>query len=138
MFFLMIRRPPRSTLFPYTTLFRSRASARRVVFAEGEDERVLRTVQSLREEAGITPVLVGRPEIIASRAEREGLNLLPGEHVEVVNPESDPRFHDYWTEYQRITRRQGVSPDLARTVMRTNTTAIAALMVRRGEADSLI
>jgi len=109
-----------------------------VVFAEGEDERVLRTVQSLREEAGITPVLVGRPEVISLRAEREGLSLLPGEHVEVVNPESDPRFHDYWTEYQRITRRQGVSPDLARTVMRTNTTAIAALMVRRGEADSLI
>jgi malate dehydrogenase (oxaloacetate-decarboxylating)(NADP+) len=109
-----------------------------VVFAEGEDERVLRTVQSLREEAGIIPVLVGRPEVISLRAEREGLSLLPGEHVEVVNPESDPRFHDYWTEYQRITRRQGVSPDLARTVMRTNTTAIAALMVGRGEADSLI
>ena len=114
------------------------ASKRRIVFAEGEDERVLRAAQAMLEDNGGTPILIGRPEVVASRIEREGLNLRPGKDFDLVNPEHDPRFKDYWTSYQHILRRKGVTPDLAKAILRTNTSAIAAVMVQRGEADSMI
>ena len=116
----------------------ARKAQRTIVFAEGEDERVLRTAQAMVEEFGDRPVLVGRPEVIASRCERAGLKIRPGTDLPVVNPENDPRYRDYWTTYHGIMARRGVTPDLARAIMRTNTTAIAAIMVHRGEADSMI
>ncbi|WP_281823735.1 NADP-dependent malic enzyme [Jannaschia rubra] len=111
---------------------------RRIVFAEGEDERVLRAAQAMMEETTDTPVLIGRPEVIATRIARAGLTLEPGRNLEIVNPESDPRYRDYWETYHSLMARRGMAPDLARAVMRTNTTAIGAVMVQRGEADSLI
>ncbi len=111
---------------------------RRIVFAEGEDERVLRAAHAMLEEMTDRPILIGRPDVIEMRAERAGLTIRPGTDFELVNPENDPRYRDYWTTYHEVMARRGVTPDLARAIMRTNTTAIAAVMVHRGEADSLI
>ena len=116
----------------------ARVSPRRLVFAEGEDERVLRAAQAIIEETVETPILIGRPDVIQRRIEQAGLNLRLGDNVELVNPENDPRYRDYWETYHRLMCRRGVSPDIAKAIMRTNTTAIGAVMVHRGEADSLI
>ncbi|AUR07411.1 NADP-dependent malic enzyme [Phaeobacter inhibens] len=116
----------------------AKAAARRIVFTEGEDERVLRTAQGILEETTETPILIGRPEVIESRCERLGLRIRPGTDFQIVNPENDPRYYDYWTSYHRVMQREGVTPDLAKAIMRTNTTAIGAIMVHRGEADSMI
>ena len=120
-------------------VFEAAATAsRRIVFAEGEDERVLRASQAMLEETTEKPILIGRPEVIEGRCERYGLTIRPGQDFEVVNPENDPRYRDYWGTYHDVMARRGVTPDLARAVMRTNTTAIGAVMVHREEADSLI
>jgi len=116
----------------------ARAAARRLVFAEGEDERVLRAAQAVLEETTEVPILIGRPEVIEQRLERYGLPIKPGRDFEVVNPENDPRYRDYWETYYNLMSRRGVTPDTARAILRTNTTAIGAIMVHRGEADSLI
>ncbi len=113
-------------------------AARRIVFSEGEDERVLRAAQAILEETTEKPILIGRPEVIEARCERAGLVVRPGRDFEIVNPENDPRYRDYWGTYHQIMARRGVTPDLARAIMRTNNTAIGAVMVQRGEADSLI
>ncbi len=116
----------------------ARHSARRIVFAEGEDERVLRAAQAMLEETTEVPILIGRPEVIERRAERAGLPIRPERDFEIVNPENDPRYRDYWETYHALMERRGVTPDVAKAVLRTNTTAIGAIMVHRGEADSLI
>ena len=116
----------------------ARVSPRRLVFAEGEDERVLRAAQAIIEETVETPILIGRPDVIQKRIDQAGLTLKIGDNVDLVNPENDPRYRDYWETYHNLLCRKGVSPDIARAIMRTNTTAIGAVMVHRGEADSLI
>jgi malate dehydrogenase (oxaloacetate-decarboxylating)(NADP+) len=116
----------------------ARMASRRIVFAEGEDERVLRAAQAILEETTETPILIGRPEVIEARCERIGLDIRPGRDFQLVNPENDPRYYDYWTSYHALMERRGVTPDLAKAIMRTNTTAIGGIMVHRGEADSLI
>ncbi|CUH45891.1 NADP-dependent malic enzyme [Ruegeria atlantica] len=113
-------------------------ASRRIVFAEGEDERVLRAAQAILEETTETPILIGRPEVINARCERLGLTVRPGKDFQIVNPQDDPRYYDYWNSYHEIMQRRGVTPDLAKAIMRTNNTAIAAIMVQRGEADSMI
>ncbi|UMA65411.1 NADP-dependent malic enzyme [Roseivivax marinus] len=120
-------------------VFESAATAaRRIVFAEGEDERVLRAAQAIIEETTEQPILIGRPEVIAMRCERMGLEIRPERDFNIVNPENDPRYRDYWETYHQLMARRGVTPDLARAIMRTNTTAIGAVMVHREEADALI
>ena len=116
----------------------ARKAVRRIVFAEGEDERVLRAANAMLEETTDLPILIGRPEVVEARCERYGLPIRPGRDFHLVNPENDPRYRDYWTGYHELMARRGVTPDTARAVMRTNTTAIGAIMVHRGEADSLI
>jgi malate dehydrogenase (oxaloacetate-decarboxylating)(NADP+) len=116
----------------------ARTVTRRIVFAEGEDERVLRASQAIMEETTDTPILIGRPEVIERRCERAGLKIRPGIDFSIVNPENDPRYRDYWGTYHDLMARKGVTPDLAKAIMRTNSTAIAAVMVHRGEADSMI
>lgn len=111
---------------------------RRIVFAEGEDDRVLRAVQGMRENGVDRPILIGRPDVIESRCEREAIPIKVDRDFEVVNPEHDPRFREYWETYHAHLQRRGITPDLAKAIMRTNTTAIASVMVHRGEADSLI
>ena len=116
----------------------ARSAERSIVFAEGEDERVLRAAQAIMEETTDKPILIGRPEVIERRCERAGLKIRPNIDFQIVNPENDPRYFDYWNSYHDIMARKGVTPDLAKAIMRTNTTAIGAVMVQRGEADSLI
>ncbi|GAB5412992.1 MAG: NADP-dependent malic enzyme [Congregibacter sp.] len=128
----------RSALMMRPVFAAASRSERRIVFAEGEDERVLRTAQAIVEEMTDRPILIGRPEIIARRCERAGLTIRPGEDVEIVNPEDDPRHRRYWEAYLDLMARRGVTPDLAKVIMRTNTTAIAAIMVYCGDADSMI
>ncbi len=120
-------------------VFEAAATAeRKIVFAEGEDDRVLRAAMAMIEETTDKPILIGRPEVIEARAERIGLPIRPGRDFDLVNPENDPRYREYWETYHRIMERRGVTPDLAKAIMRTNNTAIAAVMVHRGEAESMI
>ena len=117
---------------------RAQASNKRIAFADGEDERVLRAAQVILEDGIGKPILIGRPAVIEHRLERFGLTIRPGTDFEVINPEDDPRYRDYVADFHALVGRKGVTPDTARTIVRTNTTVIGALAVRRGEADALI
>jgi malate dehydrogenase (oxaloacetate-decarboxylating)(NADP+) len=116
----------------------ARANPKRVAYAEGEDERVLRAVQAALDEHLVKPILIGRPAVIASRIERAGLRLQPGRDFEVVNPEDDARFRQYWEAYHGLNARDGVTPEMAKAVVRRSNTTIAALMVHLGDADALL
>ena len=116
----------------------AKADLKRVIYAEGEDERVLQAVQAVSDEKLCIPILIGHPDVIKSRIERAGLRIKAGEHFEVVNPENDERFKETWSDYYQIMRRKGVSPEDAKTAVRTSTTLIGAMLVRRGDADALI
>jgi malate dehydrogenase (oxaloacetate-decarboxylating)(NADP+) len=109
---------------------------KRVVYAEGEEVRVLRATQTVVDENLARPILIGRPEVIDKRIHDLGLRLKPGVDVEIVDPANDSRYEDYWRTYHRLMERRGVSPDRAREVMRTRTTSIAAMMVRKRDADA--
>jgi malate dehydrogenase (oxaloacetate-decarboxylating)(NADP+) len=113
-------------------------SPRRVVYAEGEDERVLRATQIVCDEGLARPTLIGRPQVIESRIERLGLRMRPGREFVLVNPESDPRYRDYWTSYHRATERKGVSPEYARVEMRRRNTLIGSMLMVKGEADGML
>ncbi|GLK80775.1 NADP-dependent malic enzyme [Methylopila turkensis] len=115
----------------------AKAAPKRVIYADGEDERSLRAAEVALEEGIATPILIGRPHVIEVRAKRWGLTIKPGD-VEVINPEDDRRYRDYVALYLELAGRRGVTPELARTVVRTNATAIAALAVVRGDADAMI
>jgi len=116
----------------------ARRSPRRVVFAEGEEPVVLRAIQSIVDNGLAFPVVIGRPAVVEHRIEKFGLRIRPGKDFELVNPEKDSRYREYWTAYHQLMERRGVSPDIAKTVIRTRTTVIAALMVHRGEADAML
>ena len=111
---------------------------RRIVYAEGEDERVLRAVQVIVDEKLAFPVLVGRPSVIERRIERFGLRIKPGVDFDLINPEWDERYRAYWQEYLGLTERKGVSQEYAKIEMRRRLTLIGAMCVRRGEADGMI
>ncbi|WP_132998836.1 NADP-dependent malic enzyme [Luteimonas arsenica] len=117
---------------------RARADVQRIVYAEGEEETVLRAVQSVADEQLARPILIGRPEVIAQRIERLGLRLEEGRDFDLTNIHDDPRFGDYWRQYHALTERRGVTPDAAKNLVRSRATLIAALMVQRGEADGMI
>jgi malate dehydrogenase (oxaloacetate-decarboxylating)(NADP+) len=117
---------------------RARSDLKRVVFAEGEEENVLRAVQVIVDEGFARPILIGRPAIIERRIERMGLRVKLGTDVEVTNLDNDPRFNDYWQQYHAGMQRRGVTPAGAKAVVRSRATVVAALMVERGEADAMI
>ena len=116
----------------------ARSSSRRLIFAEGEDPRVLRAAQSMIEEGIDNPILIGRPDVIRSRIERDALPIEAGRDFELIDPTDDPRFREYWSTYHALTERAGVTPAMAQTSLRTNTTAIAAIAVRLGHADAMV
>jgi malate dehydrogenase (oxaloacetate-decarboxylating)(NADP+) len=116
----------------------ARADPKRVVYAEGEVERVLRAVQVVVDEGLARPILIGRRRVVESRIEKLGLRLKLDEHFELCDPQDDPRYDEYWNLYHDLQARNGVAPDYARTITRTRTTVIAGLMVHRGEADAAI
>jgi malate dehydrogenase (oxaloacetate-decarboxylating)(NADP+) len=116
----------------------AKLAPRRIVYAEGEDERVLRAVQVVVDEKLAKPILVGRPQVIEQRLERLGLRVRAGRDFDLVNPEFDPRYRDYWTTYHELTERKGVSPEYARVEMRRRHTLIGAMMMYKGEADGML
>ncbi len=116
----------------------AKARPLRVVYAEGEDERVLRAVQVVLDEGLAKPVLVGRPEVVKMRIERAGLRLQAGRDFELVDPESDARFRSYWETYRGLMAREGVTAEGAKAAVRRSNTLIASLMLRRGEADAML
>jgi malate dehydrogenase (oxaloacetate-decarboxylating)(NADP+) len=117
---------------------RARQDPRRVIYAEGEDERVLRAVQAAVDEGLARPIVIGRPKVIATRAKRLGLRIKRDVDFEIIDPAHDARYRTYWQTYHGLMERKGVTPDIARTVVRTNATAIAALAVELGDADAML
>ena len=128
----------RSGLVMKPVFERAKQDPRRLVYAEGEDERVLRAVQTVLDEGIAKPIVIGRREVVQRRLERLGLHIKIDKDFELCDPQDDPRFHSYWNQYHAIMERKGVSPDFARHIVRTRNTVIASLMVERGEADALI
>jgi malate dehydrogenase (oxaloacetate-decarboxylating)(NADP+) len=116
----------------------AKAAPRRVVYAEGEDERVLRAVQVVLDEGLARPLLIGRPAVIERRLDQLGLRMRPGTDFNLVNPDDDPRYRDYWTTYHRLTERKGVSPEYAKIEMRRRNTLIGAMLMHKGEADAML
>jgi malate dehydrogenase (oxaloacetate-decarboxylating)(NADP+) len=114
------------------------AQKKRIVYAEGEEERVLRAVRTVVDEQLARPILVGRPAVIAQRIERFGLRLQEGQDYEVVNTDRDDRYRDFWQTYQQIAARKGITPPFAKIEMRRRLTLISSMMVHKGEADGLI
>ena len=117
---------------------RAKSDPRRVLFAEGEDERVLRAIQIIIDEGLAVPQIIGRQQVVESRIERLSLRIRPGQDFAITDPEDDPRYRDYWMHYHKLMERSGVSLDAARTTVRTRASVIGALAVVRGDADALI
>ncbi len=128
----------RSSFIMRPLFARAKQDKKRVIYAEGEDERVLRAVQAVVEEGIAHPIIVARPNVVENRIKRFGLSIRPGEDFEVINPEDDPRYRHYVRTYLEVAGRRGITPDAARTLVRTNTTVIAALALQRGEADAML
>jgi len=116
----------------------AKKAPKRVVYAEGEEERFLRAAQQVADEGIARPILIGRPDVIKTRIERLGLRLVRDQHYEIVDPNNDPRYRDYWTEYHRLTKRKGVSVELAKLDIRRRPTLIGAMMVHMGDADAML
>ncbi len=130
-------------VFRTTTLMkplfdRAKADIQRIVYAEGEEDVVLRAVQSVVDEGLAKPILIGRPAVIEKRIKRLGLRIRAGEHFELTNVDNDPRYDEYWNYFHKLNARRGTTPALAKAMLRTRVTLIAAIMVARGEADGLI
>jgi malate dehydrogenase (oxaloacetate-decarboxylating)(NADP+) len=111
---------------------------KRIVYAEGEDERVLRAVQVVVDERLARPILVGRPAVLEQRIQKFGLRLKLGEHFDVINPDFDERYRDYWQTYHQMVMRKGVTADMAKLAMRRRHTLIGAMMIHKGDADGMI
>ena len=116
----------------------ARKNPKRLVYAEGEDERVLQAVQIVVNDKLAFPILIGRPAVVDMRIKKLGLRIRAGEHFELVNPENDPRYRDYWMEYHRIMKRNGVTPEQAKSAMRLSGTLIGAMMIHLGQADCML
>ena len=117
---------------------KAKESPKRIVYAEGEDERVLRALQVITDECLAVPILIGRPAVVERRIEQLGLRLQEGREYSLINPESDPHYRDYWTTYHRLTERRGVSQEYAKIEMRRRNTLIGAMMIYKGEADGML
>ncbi|MDM0011568.1 NADP-dependent malic enzyme [Variovorax sp. J22P168] len=114
------------------------ASAKRVAYAEGEDDRVLRAAQLAVDEGLARPILVGRPAVIEARIKKAGLHIALGRDVECVDPEDDPRFRTYWETYHQIMGRRGITPEASKAMVRRSNTTIASLMLHLGDADAML
>ncbi|HET6431880.1 NADP-dependent malic enzyme [Dyella sp.] len=128
----------RTSLLMKPVYDRARMDRKRVAYAEGEEEVVLRAVQTVIDERMAYPILIGRPDVIQARIQRLGLRMREGVDFDLTNINDDPRFNDYWQQYHALTERRGVTPAAAKNLLRSRSTLIAALMVERGEADALI
>lgn len=116
----------------------AKSDPKRIVFAEGEEERVLHAAQAVLDEGLAKPILIGRREVLMTRAKRMRLSMDMDKDIEIVDPENDPRYRDYWTTYHQLMARKGVTEAVAKLVVRTTPSVIGALMVKRGEADAVV
>jgi malate dehydrogenase (oxaloacetate-decarboxylating)(NADP+) len=116
----------------------AKKSPARIIFCEGEDERVLRAVQTVVDEQMARPILIGRPEVVEKSILRHGLRIRAGEHFELVNPDSDSRYKELWQDYHEIMQRRGVGVEYAKREMRRRTTLIGAMLVRHNYADGML
>jgi malate dehydrogenase (oxaloacetate-decarboxylating)(NADP+) len=116
----------------------AKAAPKRVVYAEGEEERVLRAVQTVIDEGIAHPILIGRPHVINMRIEKAGLRLKAGTDFELIDPEDDPRYRPYYMAYQELRGREGVTPDIAKVALRRSNTLIGTMLVRLGDADAML
>ncbi|RYF34945.1 MAG: NADP-dependent malic enzyme [Comamonadaceae bacterium] len=114
------------------------ATAKRVAFAEGEDDRVLRAAQLAVDESLARPILIGRPSVIEARIKKAGLHIRVGTDVDIVDPENDTRFRTYWEAYHKLLGRRGITPEASKAMVRRSNTTIAALMVHLGDADAML
>ena len=128
----------RSSLVMRPLFNRAKRAPQRIIYAEGEEEKVLRAAQVVVDEGIARPVLVGRAEVVRVRMKRLGLRIKPGEQFDLVDPENDRRYNEYWRDYHQIMERRGTSPAQARTVLRTSSTVIAAMLLRKGEGDAMV
>ncbi|MGB0719662.1 MAG: NADP-dependent malic enzyme [Bdellovibrionales bacterium] len=128
----------RSQLIMRPIYTRAKESPKRIAYCEGEEEHVLQAVQLALDESIVKPIIIGREKVVEARIEKLGLRMKIEQDFELVDPENDSRYRDYWETYHEIMQRRGVTPALARNIVRTNTSVIGALMVRKGHADSLI
>ena len=128
----------RSKLVMRPIITRAQADPKRIAYCEAEEEQVLQSIQTVLDENIAKPILIGRKSVIESRIERLGLRIKPGENCELVDPQNDDRYRDYWETYHNMLDRKGVSPFYARTALRTNNTVIGSMMVQKGDADSVI
>ncbi|MFN5028819.1 MAG: NADP-dependent malic enzyme [Burkholderiales bacterium] len=117
---------------------KAKQNPKRIVYAEGEEERVLRAVQVVVDDGLAKPILIGRPKVLEKRIEKFGLRIRPVVDFEIINPEYDQRYRDYWEQYYALTARRGVSEQYAKIEMRRRLTLIGAMMMHRGEADGMI
>ncbi|MES2090098.1 MAG: NADP-dependent malic enzyme [Pseudomonadota bacterium] len=125
-------------LFMRPLFLGAKAAPKRIAYTEGEDDRVLRAAQVAIDEGIAHPILIGRPDVIATRIERAGLRLQPGVNCEVVNPGNDARFKQYYDAYHALRARDGITPDLAKVVVRRSNSLIALMMLKLGDADGVI
>ena len=121
-----------------TVFAAAKQEPKRLVYAEGEEWRVLQAVQTVCDEDLARPILIGRAAVVDSRIDKLGLRIKRGEDFQICDPEDDPRYREYWSLYHELLERKGITPAVARTIVRTENTVIAALMVRRGEADAML
>jgi malate dehydrogenase (oxaloacetate-decarboxylating)(NADP+) len=128
----------RSGLVMRPLFARAKDQPKRIIYAEGEEEKVLRAAQVVVDEGFARPLLVGRADVIKSRIERLGLRIRQNDHFDLVDPDFDPRYNEYWRDYHRLMERRGTSPAQARTVLRTSNTVIAAMLLRKGEGDAMV
>jgi len=116
----------------------AKKAPKRVIYADGEDERVLRAAQTVIDENLARPILVGRPAVIEMRVKKAGLRLVAGQNIEIVDPEDDSRFNETWNAYYQLKGREGVTPAIAKAMIRKHNTLIGAMLLRRGDADALL
>ncbi len=116
----------------------AKSDPKRVIFADGEDERILHAAQTVIDEKLAYPILVGRPGVINMRIEKLGLRLVNGKNVEIVNPEDDDRFNETWQAYYKLKARDGVTPNIAKAMVRKHNTLIGVMLMERGDADAMI
>ncbi|MFZ4762221.1 MAG: NADP-dependent malic enzyme [Alphaproteobacteria bacterium] len=128
----------RSGLVMRPVFAEAKRNPKKIIYCEGEDERILHTARIVLDEGFAKPILLGRTDVIKRRIERLGLNLIVGDNIEVVDTDSDHRYHEYWQHYYRIMSRRGVTPAMAKTVMRTDTTVIGSMLLRKGVGDAMI
>jgi malate dehydrogenase (oxaloacetate-decarboxylating)(NADP+) len=127
-----------TSMFMRPVFATAKANLKRVAYAEGEDERVLRAAQTAIDDGLARPILIGRPAVIQARITAAGLRLQPGINIEVCDPDDDPRFRQYWETYHRLMGRNGVTPEAAKAAVRRSNTLIATLMVHMGDADAML